>query len=402
MNQRSQLRLGDLFTLGLLGMRGRPLRTTLSCLGVTIGIACVVAVLGVSASSQAGLLRQIDQLGTNLLTVRPGNNAFGDNTTLPPQAPGMISRLPGVEQVAHVGRVAGPVFRNDHVPEVNTGGISILAASPALPTTLQVSVASGIWFTPATEQYPVTVLGAAAARRLGIAQIAGGQITSGQQVYLAGQWFTVIGVLDSALLDQTIDSAALVGYPAAQRLLGFDGAPTTIYERSSNETVATLVPQLATVASPADPGAVKVSRPSDVLVARGAVETAYNGLFLGLGGVALLVGMVGIANVMVIGVLERRGEIGLRRALGASRSHVRWQFFTESMLLSTVGGVVGVLVGSAVTLGYAVSKQWATVVPGSAVAGGLVASLVAGTLAGIYPAARAARQSPTETLRAAG
>jgi putative ABC transport system permease protein len=392
---RSRLRAGDVVSLALLGARGRPLRTTLSCLGVAIGIACVVAVLGVSASSQAGLLRQIDQLGTNLLTIRPGSNAFGDNATLPVQAPGMIARLPGVEQVAHVGKVSGAVFRNDRMPSTSTGGISILAASPALPGALQVPLAAGTWFNQATERYPVTVLGTAAARRLGVSE-------TGQQVYLAGQWFTVVGVLESAVLDQTIDSAALVGYPVAQSLLGFDGAPTTIYERSSNETVEGLVPQLATVANPADPSAVRVSRPSDVLVARGAVESAYNGLFLGLGGVALLVGMVGIANVMVIGVLERRGEIGLRRALGASRPHIRRQFFTESVLLSAAGGIIGVILGSAVTLGYAVSREWAAVVPLSAIAGGLAASLVAGTLAGIYPAARAARLSPTEALRAVG
>jgi putative ABC transport system permease protein len=390
----SRLRTRDLLSLGLLGIRGRPLRTTLSCLGIAIGIACVVAVLGVSASSQAGLLRQIDQLGTNLLTVRPGSNSFGDSATLPPQAPAMIARLPGVEQVAHVGRVQGPVFRNDHVPEISTGGISILATSPALPETLQVRVVSGTWFNAATERYPVTVLGAAAARRLGA--------TPGQQVYLGGQWFSVIGILATVVLDQTIDSTALVGYPAARSLLGFDGAPTTIYERSSNETVEALVPQLAAVANPANPASVTVSRPSDVLVARGAVESAYNGLFLGLGGVALLVGTVGIANVMVIGVLERRGEIGLRRALGASRPHVRRQFFVESVVLSAIGGIAGVLLGSAVTLAYAISREWAPVVPAVALLGGLAASFVAGTLAGIYPATRAARLSPTEALRSAG
>jgi putative ABC transport system permease protein len=391
---RSRLRAADVLPLGLVGIRGRPLRTALSGLGIAIGIACVVAVLGVSASSQAGLLAQIDKLGTNLLTVRAGDNVFGDSAALPATAPGMISRLPGVERVAHVGRVDGAVYRNDHVPEISTGGISILASSITLPDTLGVPVVSGGWFTAATERFPTTVLGAAAARRLGITEV-----TGRPQVHLGGQWFTVIGVLGSAPPDQSIDTAALVGYPAAMRWLGFDGAPTTIYERSTNETVAGLVPQLAKVTNPADPSGVKVSRPSDVLVARGAVQTAYQDLFLALGAVALLVGAIGIANVMVIGVLERRGEIGLRRALGAARPHIRRQFLTESVLLSTVGGMAGVLIGSAVTIGYALSRGWATVVPASAVLGGLAASLLAGTLAGIYPAARAARMSPTEALR---
>jgi putative ABC transport system permease protein len=378
----------------LAGIRGRPLRTALSGLGIAIGIACVVAVLGVSASSQAGLLAQLDRLGTNLLTVRPGDSAFGEAATLPPTAPAMIGRLPGVRQVAHVGRVDGAVFRNDRVSPLSTGGITILAASRSLPATLAVPVAAGRWFTPATERLPATVLGATAARRLGVTTVAGDP-----RVYLGGQWFTVIGILGRADLDRTIDAAALVGYPTAQALLSFDGAPTTVYERSVDEAVVGLVPRLAKIANPADPSAVDVSRPSDALAARGAVETAYQDLFLALGGVALLVGAIGIANVMVIGVLERRGEIGLRRALGATRPHIRRQFVTESVLLSTTGGLAGVLLGAAVTAAYALSRQWTVVVPLDALLGGLGASLLVGTVAGIYPAARASRLSPTEALR---
>ncbi|MCA1654950.1 MAG: ABC transporter permease, partial [Pseudonocardiaceae bacterium] len=224
-------------------------------------------------------------------------------------------------------------------------------------------------------------------------------VTGDPRVYLGGQWFTVVGVLGAAELDRTIDSAALVGYPAAGDRLGFDGAPTTVYERSTNDTVAGLARRLATIANPADPSGIDVSRPSDVLAARGAVETAYQSLFLALGAVALLVGAIGIANVMVIGVLERRGEIGLRRALGATRPHIRRQFVTESVLLSTVGGVSGVLLGAAITVAYAASRGWTSVVPPTAVLGGLAASVVVGTVAGIYPAARAARMSPTEALR---
>lgn len=391
----SRLRWRDVLPVGLLGIRGRPLRTALSGLGIAIGIACVVAVLGVSASSQAGLLARLDRLGTNLLTVKPGDSAFGDQAPLPRTAPAMIGRLPGVRQVAHVGRVDGTVFRNDRMSPLSTGGITILAASRSLPATLAVPVASGRWFTPATERLPATVLGATAARRLGITSAAGDP-----RVYLGGQWFTVIGILGRAELDRTIDVAALVGYPTAQTLLNFDGAPTTVYERSVNEAVVGLVPRLAKIANPADPSAVEVSRPSDALAARGAVETAYQDLFLALGGVALLVGAIGIANVMVIGVLERRGEIGLRRALGATRPHIRRQFVTESVLLSTAGGLAGVLLGTVITAAYALSRDWTVVVPPNALLGGLAASVLVGTMAGIYPAARAARLSPTEALRA--
>jgi putative ABC transport system permease protein len=391
---RSHLRLADVIPLGLLGIRGRPVRTALSGLGIAIGIACVVAVLGVSASSQAGLLAQLDRLGTNLLTVEPGNSAFGDQAALPATAPAMIGRLPGVRQVAHVGRVDGAVFRNDRMSPLSTGGITILAASRSLPATLAVPVAAGRWFTPATERLPATVLGATAARRLGITSV-----TGAPRVYLGGQWFTVIGILGRVELDRTIDVAALVGYPTAEALLSFDGSPTTVYERSANEAVTGLVPRLAKIANPTDPSAVEVSRPSDVLAARGAVATAYQDLFLALGGVALLVGAIGIANVMVIGVLERRGEIGLRRALGATRPHIRRQFVAESMLLSTAGGLAGVLLGAAITTAYALARGWTVVVPPNALLAGLAASLLVGTLAGIYPAARASRLSPTEALR---
>ncbi|MFC6018746.1 ABC transporter permease [Plantactinospora solaniradicis] len=392
---RSRLRLADVLPLGLLGVRGRPMRAALSGLGIAIGIACVVAVLGVSASSQAGLLAQIDALGTNLLTVQPGKSLTGEDAHLPVEAPAMIARLPGVRDTAHVGRVDGGVYRHDRVPVGNTGGIGILATSLSLPATLDVPMASGRWLNAATSRYPTVVLGAAAARRLGVVEVRGSP-----QLFLAGQWFTVVGVLGPVVLDPGIDSAVLVGIPVAMERLAFDGFPTKIYERSAEAAVATIRDQLPMVANPGSPSEVEVSRPSDALVARAAAEAAYTGLFLGLGAVALLVGCVGIANVMVIGVLERRGEIGLRRALGATRAHVRRQFFTESILLSVAGGVAGAAAGAVITIGYAASRDWAPVVPAVALGGGLVASLVAGTVAGLYPAARAARMAPTEALRA--
>jgi putative ABC transport system permease protein len=391
---KSKLRAADVLPLGLIGVRGRPLRTVLSGLGIAIGIASVVAVLGISASSQAGLLRQIEALGTNLLTVRAGDNAFGDAARLPAAAPAMISRLPGVERVAQVGKVPGAVYRNDHVPAISTGGISIMAASLTLPETLGAQVSQGSWLSPASERFPATVLGAATARRLGVTDV-----TGSPQVFLGGQWFTVIGILGPALFDQTIDAAALIGFPAATERLGYDGAPTTIYERSADDAVTGLLPRLALVANPADPSGIRVSRPSDVLTARNAVRNAYRGLFLALGAVALLVGAIGIANVMVIGVLERRNEIGLRRALGATKAHIRRQFLIESVLLSLVGGLAGVIIGAAVSIGYATTRGWETVVPATAVLGGLAASILTGTLAGIYPAARAARLAPTDALR---
>ncbi len=392
--QRSRIRPTDVGMLGLLGIRGRPLRAALSGLGVAIGIACVVAVLGISASSQARLLTEIDALGTNLLTVTAGTSLDGEAATLPETAPAMIGRIGGVEQVAYVAKVRGGVYRHDRMPAGQGGGLSIQAASLTLPETLQVPVVSGRWLNDATARFPATVLGSAAARRLGVEEV-----RDAPQVYLAGQWFTVVGILASSSLDPALDQAALVGVQVAMRQLGFDGHPTKIYERSTDDTVASVRSQLSRMASPEHPDEVVLSRPSDVLVARAAAQQVYTGLWVGLGSVALLVGSLGIANVMVIGVLERRGEIGMRRALGATRRHVRWQFFVESILLSTCGGLVGAALGAAVTAGYAASRDWTVVLPGPAVAGGLAASVISGVLAGIYPAARAARMSPTEALR---
>ncbi|MFE2872054.1 ABC transporter permease [Embleya sp. NPDC059259] len=376
-------------------MRGRPVRAVLSGLGIALGIACVVAVLGVSASSQARLLARIDALGTNLLTVQPGRTVTGDQTGLPITAPAMISALPGVREVAYVGAVDGAIYRNDHIAAAATGGLTVRATSLNLPDTLALTITSGTWLNPATERHPATVLGSVAARRLGVAEA-----RDGPQVYLAGQWFTVVGVLAPSVLDPALDASALVGFPVAVERLGSQGQPTKIYERSDDAAVTTLVRQLPPTADPAEPSTVTVSRPSDALTAKAAAQSVHTNLFIGLGAVALIVGSVGIANVMVIGVLERRGEIGLRRALGATRRHVRTQFLTESVLMSLAGGLAGALLGAAATAGYAEYRAWPLVVPGSAVTGSLAASLLAGTVAGIYPAVRAARMSPTEALRA--
>jgi putative ABC transport system permease protein len=208
----------------------------------------------------------------------------------------------------------------------------------------------------------------------------------------------VVGILQPVPLAPELDTAALVGWPVAQSLLDFDGYPTTIYTRTREDAVTDVQSVLAATANPEHPDQVQVSRPSDALAAKQAANTTLNGLLLGLGAVALLVGGVGVANTMVISVLERRSEIGLRRSLGATRGQIRLQFFAESLLLSLLGGVGGVLLGVALTYVYSSYQGWPAVVPAWATAGGLGATLVVGGLAGLYPAWRAARLSPTEAL----
>jgi putative ABC transport system permease protein len=391
----SPARLGaaDLTRLGLSGLRARPLRAVLSALGIAIGIAAMTAVVGISASSRADLDRELAALGTNLLTVGPGNTMFGDDATLPDAAPAMIGRIGPVRAVAATGTVPETkVYRTDKVPPAQSGGISVAAAELDLLSTVGASLAAGSWLTAATERYPVVVLGAAAAERVG----------SGPSVYLGGRWFTVAGVLRPVPLAPELDTAALVGWPAAEAHLSFDGHPTTVYTRSDDAQVTAVREVLAATANPENPDEVRVSRPSDALPARQATNRTFTSLLLGLGAVALLVGGIGVANTMVISVLERRGEIGLRRALGATRGQIRVQFVAESLLLSLAGGAGGVLLGAAVTALYAATQSWPAVVPAWVLAGGVAATVVIGAVAGLYPAIRAARLAPAEALATAG
>jgi len=384
----------DVVRLGGHGLRARPLRVALSALGIAIGIAAMTAVVGISTSSRARLDRQLDALGTNLLAAGPGSTLFGAPARLPEDAVGMVERIDGVESVSAIGSIGGArVYRSDRIPVAESGGIGAYAARTNLPGTAGATVAAGTWLNEATARYPAVVLGARAADRLGI-----GEPGPERQIWLGGRWFTVVGILDPVPLAPELDLAALIGWPAAQSYLDFDGRPTTIYTRTDPNRVEAVRTLLARTANPAQPNEVDVSRPSDALAARAAVNVAFTGLLLGVGAVALLVGGIGVANTMVISVLERRGEIGLRRALGATRGQIRIQFLAESLLMSGLGGGAGALLGSGVTAAYASLERWPTVVPMWFVGGAVAAALLVGALAGLYPAVRAARLAPTEAL----
>jgi len=390
-------RLGfkDGLRVASVGLRARRLRAALSALGIAIGTAAIVGVLGLSASSQAGLLEQIDQLGTNLLTVEAGQGLTGGQARLPDEATGMIARLADVEQVADlsVAQDVG-VYRNPMIPAANTGGLQVAAADVNLLRVLNTGIAHGDWLDDATVQLPVVVLGAGAANQLGIDHTG-----TGQRIWLGDRWFDIVGILEPSPLAPEIDNSALVGYPVAQALLGGSGSPTSIFVRTASGHEVDVQGLLARTANPAAPLEVDVSQPSDVLTARAAAAGAFDSLFLGLGAVALIVGAVGVANIMIISVLERRSEIGLRRALGATQGQIRMQFLAESMLLATIGGVVGVLAGVAATAVYANSKGWLIVVPPQAWAGGICSAVLIGALAGLMPAMRASRMPPTVALR---
>jgi putative ABC transport system permease protein len=388
----SRLLPADVMRVGSFGLRARRLRAGLSALGVAIGIASMVAVLGVSESSKADLMAALDRLGTNLLQVGPGQTFMGEDAVLPESAGGMVRRMDSVDGAAAVKVLEQTVRRTDLIDEVETGGIAVTAADTQLARTLGARVRRGRFLNTATAAYPAVVLGATTARQLGIAR-------PGVNVWLGDRWFTVVGILGHVTLAPDVDSAALIGFPVAERLFGADRSASTIYLRAAEDEVGQARELLASTVNPEHPEEVEVSRPSDALAARAAAKSAFTSLFLGLGAVALLVGGVGIANVMVISVLERRSEIGLRRALGATRRHISAQFLTESLLLALLGGVAGAALGAAVTTGYALSQDWPAVVPPVALLGALGAAVAIGAIAGLYPATRAARLAPTEALR---
>ena len=380
--------------MAAIGLRTRRLRAALSALGIAIGVAAIVAVLGLSASSKAGLLAEIDRLGTNLLTVTNGQSFFGQTAELSKAAPGMIGRIGPVQQVADTGSISANAFRSPLIPSVNTNALTVQAATLDLLPVVGSTVARGAYLNAATATQPVAVLGAAAAQRLGI-----DRVFPGERVWLGGMWFYVAGILTSAVLAPEIDGSVLVGFPAAQRYLEFDGHPSTIYVRTDTGQVDAVQSVLAATANPEAPNEVQVSQPSDALTARADAAGAFNSLFLGLGAVSLLVGAVGVGNIMLIGVLERRSEIGLRRSLGATKGQIRLQFLSEAILLALLGGAVGVAAGVLATAVYAERKHWTLVIPTTAWAGGMAAALLIGALAGLLPAIRAARMSPTEALR---
>lgn len=388
----ARLSSADLFRLGGSGLRARPLRAVLSALGIAIGIAAMVSVVGIGTSSQAALDRALAQLGTNMLTVSPGNTMFGDDATLPDDALAMIKRIGPVTDATATGLVTDTaVYRSDRIPAGETGGLSLQAAQLDLLKTVGATIAHGTWLNAATAKYPAVVLGADAARRLGDVPA----------VYIAGRWYRVVGVLDRVPLAPELDNAVLLGWDAAKTYLAFDGHATTVYTRSVESQVENVRAVLAATANPAGPDEVKVSKPSEALAPKRAANATYNALLLGLGAVALLVGGIGVANTMVISVLERRAEIGLRRSLGATRGNIRTQFVAESLLLSALGGLGGVLGGFLVTGVYATTRDWPTVVPNWVILGGLAATVAIGAIAGLYPALRAARLSPTEALATA-
>ena len=390
-----RLGLLDLGRVAGRGLGARRLRSGLTALGIAIGIAAMVAVLGIADSSRATLLAELDRIGSNLLTVAPGQTMFGEDAALPDDATAMIGRIAPVEGVSAVSLTGATARRTDHIPSGETGGIAVQGADPSLLATLEGELAAGRFIDDAVGRYPAVVLGSVAAERLGITSLDGQPL-----VWIGDRWWSVVGILERLPLAPEIDRSALVGMEAARTYLDTEAPPTTIYVRATDEYLADVRDVLPATANPESPEAVNVSRPSDAIEARAAAATAFTTLFLGLGAVALLVGGLGIANVMLMAVLERRNEIGLRRALGATRRHIVGQFLAEAVLLAGTGGLVGAILGSAVAAAYATSQAWVVALPVAGCVAGVLGAATVGAIAGLYPAIRAANLAPTDSLRA--
>jgi putative ABC transport system permease protein len=385
---------GDILRIAAGGLGSRRLRSALTALGIAIGIAAMLAVLGIAESSRATLLAELDRIGSNLLTISAGQTFLGDDSALPEESVSMIDRIGPVEGASSVSATSATIRRTDQIPEFETGGISVQAADHDLLETLGATLAAGRFIDDAIDGYPAVVLGSIAAERLGIRSLEEPVL-----VWIADRWWSVVGILDPLPLTPEIDRSALIGRAVAEELLGIDSAPTTIYVRATPALINDVRAVLGPTADPEHPEAVEVSRPSDAIEAQAAAATAFTGLFLGLGAVALLVGGLGIANVMLMAVLERRNEIGLRRALGATRGHIVGQFLAEAVLLAGFGGVIGAVLGALIAAAYASSQGWLIALPIVGLAVGIAVAGAVGGLAGIYPAFRAANTPPTEALR---
>ncbi|MGW2779481.1 ABC transporter permease [Streptomyces olivaceoviridis] len=385
----------DVVRLGLIGIRTRRLRAALSALGISIGVATLVLVTGIPASSQRALNERLSALGTNMLRAVPQPDQ-DPPVVLPASADKTAARIGPVTATSEVANTHRLVHRSDRTDPGDGLGLTVLASGDGLLSVVNGRVRAGKFLDAATDRLPTAVLGYEAAARLGVTTLAPGR--EAPQILVGTKWFTVIGILDPLPLAPDLDRSVLVGWEAARRTLAFDGHPTVVYVKAREDAVEAVSSVLPATLYPELPGLVQVSRPSDALAAKRATNSAFSSLFLGLAGVALLVGGIGVANTMYISVLERRKEIGLRRALGANRGQIRGQFLTESVVLSLLGGVAGTVTGVLATAGYAVHEGWRPVVPLTVLGTGVGGAVVIGVLAGVYPSIRAARLTPTEAL----
>jgi len=391
---KQRLKIKDLFFVALYGVRARRGRAALTSIGIGIGIAAIVAVTGISASGRADLLATLESLGTNLIKASPQAGFFGTQEKLPDGVVGMVERIGPVEEVTSTTQTDLIVRRSDFISEFEGGGISTIVTSPELLQVVGGNLIEGRFIQDGLSNIPVTVLGSVTASRLGI-----NTLETPTKILIGNEWFGVVGIIDELKIHPDLDRSVFIGYGVAKTLFDIDEEPTTIYVRANPTYIEDVVEVIAPSMNPENPDQVQVSRPSDALEAQEAADAAFTNLLLGLGSVALLVGGVAIANVMVMSVLERRMEIGVRRSIGATRKEIRYQFLLESIVLSGIGGLVGVVLGTGVTLGYTNYTDIVFSIPVSQVLGAILLALLIGAISGVYPAIKASKIQPAEAVR---
>ena len=391
---KQRLKIKDLFFVALYGVRARKGRAALTSIGIGIGIAAIVAVTGISASGRADLLATLESLGTNLIKASPQAGFFGTQEKLPDGVVGMVERIGPVEEVTSTTQTDLIVRRSDFISEFEGGGISTIVTSPELLQVVGGNLIEGRFIQDGLSNIPVTVLGSVTASRLGI-----NTLETPTKILIGNEWFGVVGILDELKIHPDLDRSVFIGYGVAKTLFDIDKEPTTIYVRANPTYIEDVVEVIAPSMNPENPDQVQVSRPSDALEAQEAADAAFTNLLLGLGSVALLVGGVAIANVMVMSVLERRMEIGVRRSIGATRREIRYQFLLESIVLSGIGGLVGVVLGTGITLGYTNYTDIVFSIPVSQVLGAILLALLIGAISGVYPAIKASKIQPAEAVR---
>lgn len=391
---KQRLKIKDLFIVALYGVKARRGRAALTSIGIGIGIAAIVAVTGISASGRADLLATLESLGTNLIKASPQAGFFGTQEKLPDGVVGMVERIGPVEEVTSTTQTDLIVRRSNFISEFEGGGISTIVTTPELLKVVGGDLLEGRFIQDGLSNIPVTVLGSVTASRLGI-----NTLTTPTKILIGSEWFGVIGILEELKIHPDLDRSVFIGYGVAKTLFDIDKEPTTIYVRANPSYIEDVVEVIAPTMNPENPDQVQVSRPSDALEAQEAADAAFTNLLLGLGSVALLVGGVAIANVMVMSVLERRMEIGVRRSIGATRKEIRYQFLLESVVLSGIGGLVGVVLGAAITLGYTNYTNIVFSIPVSQVLGAILLALLIGAISGVYPAIKASKIQPAEAVR---
>ena len=391
---KNKLRTRDLFFVAVYGVKARKGRAALTSIGIGIGIAAIVAVSGIAASGSADLLSTLESLGTNLVKASPQAGFFGTQEELPEGVIGMVERIGPVEEVTSTTQTDLLVRRSNFISEFEGGGISTIVTSSELLNVIGGKLSEGRFITDGLSDLPVTVLGNVTAKRLGITNL-----SQPSKILIDDEWFGVIGIIEELKIHPDLDRSVFIGYGAAKKLFDINEEPTTIYLRANPTFIEDVVEVIAPSMNPENPDQVEVSRPSDALEAQQAVEASFTNLLLGLGSVALLVGGVAIANVMVMSVLERRMEIGVRRSIGATRREIRYQFLLESIVLSGIGGLVGVMLGSLITLAYTNYTNIVFSIPVWQILGAVVLALLIGAISGVYPAIKASKIQPAEAVR---